>query len=590
MNSKLVSYLFGFKRELPNGYPTKVNGVTSKYTPSAKSGQSTISTSVVEAVEAWYTMSTETDPELIPGGVGSLPGATVAELNVDDKAQLIVIDNKGKVNAVVRDSFVGTLAQYDLGDTAKGGAAIILALMPELLQNDEFEAAYNTYVASRRSGDDTDVDAMAMMSDNAYRRIVDGTLPESINLDIKNRMIPKITDLKLQSGGYAPDTILVGKLPSFSKDENAVPAVVVEKDDFVGKYNFHNRVLSATEQLMVPKLEDWYVIPESIILLCKHIMGSVKGIIFRTFLMRGAAGTGKTLGVQALAAGIGLPYTSDTYNPETTIFDAIGQLVPVTQGVNTPNLLGDISFSLDDLRYAPEMVYESLTGQKPDSNNSDISKGFIEALTRMAKDQSSDNSDLKFRYVESGLVQALRYGWVCEIREPSVVTNQGVLVGLNSMLEENGEVVLPITGERFKRHPDAVVVLTTNTSYEGCRNMNQSVLDRMDLILDEKTPPKEVMVQRAMAKTGEDDETLVEEMADLVIDVSTKLKEIGDTSGEAGMRSLISWIKSTQITNNPYDSALLTLYAKATTDEETRELLKADTLDLSSFALRRSNK
>lgn len=34
------------------------------------------------------------------------------------------------------------------------------------------------------------------------------------------------------------------------------------------------------------------------------------------------------------------------------------------------------------------------------------------------------------------------------------------------------------------RHPDAVVVVTTNVSYEGCRGVNQSVLDRMNLTQD----------------------------------------------------------------------------------------------------------
>ena len=54
----------------------------------------------------------------------------------------------------------------------------------------------------------------------------------------------------------------------------------------------------------------------------------------------------------------------------------------------------------------------------------------------------------------------------------------GVLVGLNSMLEQSGSITLP-TGEIINRHPDAVVVVTTNISYEGCRGLNQSVIDRM---------------------------------------------------------------------------------------------------------------
>ena len=56
------------------------------------------------------------------------------------------------------------------------------------------------------------------------------------------------------------------------------------------------------------------------------------------------------------------------------------------------------------------------------------------------------------------------------------------------------------------RHPDAVVVVTTNISYEGCRDINQSVLDRMSLARDVELPTPEVMVQRAMSVTGATDE------------------------------------------------------------------------------------
>ena len=56
----------------------------------------------------------------------------------------------------------------------------------------------------------------------------------------------------------------------------------------------------------------------------------------------------------------------------------------------------------------------------------------------------------------------------------------GVLVGLNSLLEQSGSITLP-TGEIIQRHPDTVVIVTTNVSYEGCRGLNRatrSVLKR----------------------------------------------------------------------------------------------------------------
>ena len=50
-----------------------------------------------------------------------------------------------------------------------------------------------------------------------------------------------------------------------------------------------------------------------------------------------------------------------------------------------------------------------------------------------------------------------------------------------------GNITLP-AGEVIRRPPDTVVVITTNISYEGCRGMNQSVLDRMDLAQNVELP------------------------------------------------------------------------------------------------------
>ena len=56
-----------------------------------------------------------------------------------------------------------------------------------------------------------------------------------------------------------------------------------------------------------------------------------------------------------------------------------------------------------------------------------------------------------------------------------MISNPGVLVGLNSLLDTCGAVTLP-TGERIERHPDTIVIVTTNIGYEGCRSLNQSIL------------------------------------------------------------------------------------------------------------------
>ena len=154
----------------------------------------------------------------------------------------------------------------------------------------------------------------------------------------------------------------------------------------------------------------------------------------------------------------------------------------------------------------------------------------------------------------------------------------GVLVGLNSLLEQSGTITLP-TGEVIRRHPDAVVVVTTNVSYEGCRGMNQSVVDRMSLVKDMELPSPEVMAQRVMAVTGAEDEYQVCQMVQVVNDLADYCRKNGIIDGTVGMRSLIDWVTSAEISGDPYASALDTIISKATADEEDREALITSVLD-----------
>ena len=165
------------------------------------------------------------------------------------------------------------------------------------------------------------------------------------------------------------------------------------------------------------------------------------------------------------------------------------------------------------------------------------------------------SSGQTYTYVETDFIKALKNGYLVELQEPSTILQPGVLVGLNSLLEQGGTITLP-TGEVIRRHPDAVVVVTTNVSYEGCRAMNQSVVDRMSLVKDIELPSPEVMAQRVMAVTGATDEYRVCQMVEVVNDLATYCRKNSITDGTVGMRSLIDWVTSTEISGDPYTSAL----------------------------------
>ena len=163
-----------------------------------------------------------------------------------------------------------------------------------------------------------------------------------------------------------------------------------------------------------------------------------------------------------------------------------------------------------------------------------------------------------FRYVDTPLVKAMRYGYLVELQEPTVIANPGVLVGLNSLLDRCASITLP-NGERIQRHPETVVVVTTNTSYEGCKDLNQSVISRMNLTIDFDEPDVDTTVKRVMAE--------------VVRDIQQRCRETMIQDGSCGVRELISWVQSAMILGNPFESALYTVISSASADPENREEL-----------------
>lgn len=109
--------------------------------------------------------------------------------------------------------------------------------------------------------------------------------------------------------------------------------------------------------------------------------------------------------------------------------------------------------------------------------------------------------------------------------------------------------------------------------------MNQSVVDRMSLVKDIELPRPEIMAQRIMAVTGATDEYRVYQMVEVVNDLAAYCRKNGITDGTVGMRSLIDWVTSAEISGDPYTSAMDTIISKATSDEEDREALITSVLD-----------
>lgn len=87
---------------------------------------------------------------------------------------------------------------------------------------------------------------------------------------------------------------------------------------------------------LIPVLPEWYIIPQEVVDICKHAQATTgKPTQMRNFLLRGPAGTGKTMSAKAIAAGLGLPYMAYTCSAGTEIFDFIGQIFPDSDSGST---------------------------------------------------------------------------------------------------------------------------------------------------------------------------------------------------------------------------------------------------------------
>lgn len=101
----------------------------------------------------------------------------------------------------------------------------------------------------------------------------------------------------------------------------------------------------------------------------------------------------------------------------------------------------------------------------------------------------------------------------------------------------------------------------------------------MSLVKDIELPTPEVMVERVMKVTGATDEYQVSQMVQIVNDMAEYCRKNSITDGTVGMRSLLDWVVSTEITGDPYTSALYTIISKATSDEVDREALVQSILE-----------
>lgn len=457
---------------------------------------------------------------------------------VEGGIRQVAVIHKDKLYAAKSKN--GTLSSYKFKEGYDTGVLLFVALLYyEMFQKNQ-EIIDNMANAQKllKAGLTNDniqefVNNCAVISENLYRRLCK-TPPEiTVNLLNNTGSINVLTKIAVDSRKYKPTKVDKGAFQILGNAtlpfENPDPHVAAITGDDVQPEKeevkppaaeqpategrtFSGRVLTEEEQRLVPKIEPWYIMPREVMEI-STLIKKTSGTFKpkRNFLLRGPSSTGKTSMARAIAAELGLPYVFMTCCTDTESYDFLGQ---------------------------PMYDYEG-----------------------------------NIKYVESNFIKAIKYGWLVEIQEPLTIAKQGVLTILNGLMDDSNGITLS-NGEFVKRHPDCVVILTTNVSYVGCKKPNQSVLRRMNNVYDIGMPSNDDICARVKSVTKFNNDGIIKKMVDVCGKINQFCREEAIDDGVCGVSEIIDWIMTLQVTGDILGAAESTIVSKATDDESAQNHIR----------------
>ncbi len=402
--------------------------------------------------------------------------------------------------------------------------------------------------------------------------------------------------------------------------------------------------LTHAEKDMIPKVDPHYVVPADLLSAARAIKRDWKypGLgLAPNFILEGDAGSGKTTASIFWAYVFGIPRTKMTMNPTFESANLIGAFYPVfrdiedwnisaadmtvikkvkelvekeeytghytpgakdlltsiRRGLAAPEVRSLICEAYDipsqaDVAFDPDSAWERLGHKTECPDDEEVAAAVNSAiedkvyrLTGIMNEQA-DKGSVSYQFVMSELLKAFQNGWLVEIQEAASVLRPGVLTELNSLLEPDGRIELP-NGTCIHRHPDTIVVITTNRGYAGNVELNESLRDRCMFGIKMDSPSAEDMAKRAMARTGMTDYTIALEAARVIKAIESEAKS-RCIKGSFGMRSLLAWMMDLKRGDYSEDTFMWRVVYKMTTDDDDVETLRACYRANSKFAARPS--
>lgn len=513
-------------------------------------------------------------------GFGLNDRYAMGEMTLDGIFTGTTINANGLVACVLYDRTTGKFLKSSGYDhKTNGSAPYFLALWNYFMESmPDFAPTFNNFCTEwKQSPMNEDVcrSMACVLADMVYEHVQSDKF-----LCCDKDEIRDLTETRMRSSTTKPAQY-TGILAHFGqvtrgRNKSANPdGRVMSTADFCGKFSFRTEPLSAEQEKLVPKLTESYIVDEWLVLVCKHIQKTTgRPRPVRNILLRGAPGVGKSEMYTGIAAGCHLPLYTFAANAMTEPFDLFGQFVPVDENgeqcggkMSLRQILKDMP-SVEDFSMDPVYTYEELTGEKKsDATSLDC---MAAAFTKASQQTATPSGQQRFKFVPGQLITAMKFGGVWGFDEVTLPQNPGVVPALNPAMDATQSITLP-TGEIVRRHPDCIFVGTTNLDLEGCRNLNQAWQDRCQLIIDLPEPTEEVLKARvkSMVNWDEANDSKIVDL-DRFISVYRSLQEIARKhrleDGVIGPRKLADWVLSTLVTENPNQSAQITIIPGATSD------------------------
>lgn len=408
--------------------------------------------------------------------------------------------------------------------------------------------------------------AAFLCCDNLYRRVenVQDFSNEGIPLE-KSQLgkdgMEQLSTLAIESELYAPNDAIKGTFQILGETKKAREWTLKELKKIYGQNwsfpkDYENRIPQFPEDMKVGEY-------------AQDILSAIVESPFRKFMITGNAGTGKTTDAQMIAQILGVPYFALNCGPETDESALVAGIYP-----NSRKKTKDcIKFpSLQEFVTDPMQVLEAVTHTRKEGiSKTQAFRELLDAVYQSGYQKAKNEGD--FVMQESEIIKGCRMPSVIEIMEASLIVEPGTLGKLNRLLDDSRKLDL-LYGEVVERHPNAIIIITTNLNYVANREFDFSVVSRMNKVQHRKDLTEQQLAERAMFRTGCKDMEVLKQMAKVMKRLDAVVREEFGKAGLCGYREYENWVYEYMRTQNLVKAAEDTVLSKLASDEEDRDLLR----------------